>query len=44
MVEEVGMAVDRPMATVMAKQRPQMLLLVLAETVEDLAVGMVALL
>ena len=43
-VEEVGMAVDRPMATVMAKQHPQMHLLALAETVEALAVGMVALL
>ena len=43
-VEEVGMAVDRPMATVMAKQHPRMHLLALAETVEALVVGMVALL
>ena len=43
-VEEVGMAVDRPMATVMALQHPQMHLLDLAETVEALAVVMVALL
>lgn len=44
-VEEVGMAVDRPMATSMAKQQhPRMHLLALAETVEALAVGMVALL
>lgn len=42
--EEVGMAVDRPMATVMAKQHPRMHLLALAETVEALAVGIVALL
>ena len=42
-VEEVGMAVDRPMATVMALQHPQMHLLDLAETVEVLAVVMVAL-
>ena len=43
-VDEVGMAVDRPMATVMALQHPQMHLLDLAETVEALAVVMVALL
>ena len=43
-VAEVGMAVDRPMATVMAKQLPQMHLLDLVETVEALAVVMVALL
>ncbi len=43
-VEEVGMAVDHPMATVMARQHPQTHLLALAETVEALAVGMVALL
>ena len=43
-VEEVGMAVDRQMATVMALQHPQMHLLDLAETVEALAVVMVALL
>ena len=43
-VEEVGMAVDRPMATVMALQHPQMHLRDLAETVEALAAVMVALL
>ena len=43
-VEEVGMAVDRLMATVMALQHPPMHLLDLAETVEVLAVVMVALL
>ena len=43
-VEEVGMAGDRPVATVMARQHPQMHLLALAETVEALAVGMVPLL
>ena len=37
-VEEVGMAGDRPMATLMALQHPQMHLLDLAETVEALAV------
>lgn len=42
-VEEVGMAVDRLMVMVMAKQHPQMHLLALAETVEVWAVGMVAL-
>ena len=42
--EEVGMEVDRPMATVMAKQHPRMHLLALAETVEVLVVRMVALL
>lgn len=40
--EEVGMAVERPTATVMAKQHPRMHLLALAETVEALLVGMVA--
>lgn len=43
-VGEVGMAVDRPMVTAMAKQHPRMRLLALAETVEALVVGMVALL
>lgn len=43
-VEEVGMAVDRPMATVMALQHPQMHLRDLAETVEALAAVTVALL
>ena len=43
-VEEVGMAVGRLMATVMVLQHPQMHLLDLAETVEVLAVVMVALL
>ena len=43
-VEEVGIAVGHLMATVMARQHPRMHLLVLAETVEALAVGMVALL
>ncbi len=43
-VPEVGMAVDRPMATVMAKQHPRMHLLDLAETEEVLAVVLVALL
>ena len=43
-VEEVGMAVDRPTATVMAKQHPRMHLLALAEIVEALVVVMVALL
>ena len=43
-VEEVGIAVDRPMATVMAQQHPRMHLLALAETVEALVVVMVALL
>lgn len=43
-VEEVGMAADRRMATVLAKQHPRMPLLALAETVEALVVGMVALL
>ena len=42
-VDEVGMAADRPMATVMAKQHPRMHLLALAEIVEALVVGMVAL-
>ena len=42
--EEVGMEAGRLMATVMAKQHPQMHLLALAETVEALAVGIVALL
>ena len=43
-VEEVGMAADRPMATVMAKQHPRMHLLDLVETVEGLAGATVALL
>ena len=43
-VEEVGMAVDRPMATVMAQQHLRMHLLALAETAVALAVVMVALL
>ena len=42
-VAEVGTAVDRPMATVMAKQHPRMHLLALAEIVVALAVVMVAL-
>ena len=43
-VEEVGMAVDRLMATVMAQQHPQMHLLALVEIAEALAGFMVALL
>lgn len=40
-VEEVGMAADRPTATVMAQRHPRMHLLALAEIVEALVVGMV---
>ena len=43
-VEEVGMVVDRPMATVMAQQHLRMHLPDLVETVEALAVVTVALL
>ena len=42
-VEEVGMAADLPMATVVAKQHPRMRLLAPEATAEALAVGMVAL-
>ena len=41
--EEVGMAADPPMATVVAKQHPRMRLLAPEATAEALAVGMVAL-
>ena len=41
--EEVGMVADPPMATVVAKQHPQMRLLAPEATAEALAVGMVAL-
>ena len=41
--EEVGIAVDLPMATVVAKQHPRMRLLVPEATAEALAVGIAAL-